>query len=378
MNNFIYCLNTPKELSLAMFLYKTSPVPLKIIMTNFSAKDKYGWSKPKAMEPWFSNDDINIIKEKTSKDIIVCSTESQLNELWNDADICMSRGREFVVLKSPAKKNVALSLDRCYFSRLLDVIPHYGNSLKILLFSKIWLDEKECGYYEMNPKQKNLIDKYRNNFVFADVLGYNYEVLKSKSKDEWKKELGLPLDRKIATLSFRMSADCSVHNGSSDFMSEVKKSLKKFRDDGYFIVCRRRMSQRDAQYYRQCRTPEISGFGEIKDLIDVSIDGFGGFPETVWRLLYSSDVLILADISGIARIEALFCRCPVYMPFEKNETTLKKIATFPIIKDMVKNELIFNEYGNESLEKYHANVENFIKKWHDDYSAEKFWDVVLK
>jgi len=378
MDKVLFLLNNPKDLSIARLLFKISPIPIQFIITNFDARDKYGWKKPKQLECWFSDDSIKDIKLALRDNITICTSEKDLQELWRESDVCISKGREFFVLKSPSKRNIALSFDRCYFSRLLDILPYYKDALTIVLSSPIWLDEKFCGYYEMDPKKhtREYIDKYRKNFKFVDISNYYYETLQKMGKENIRKELGLPLDKKIAFFSFRMSTDqASIHKNTDDFVCASKKMLEKFKEDNYFIISRRRMGRQDLLWYKNTNHPEVSRFKEIFHLIDMEINGFGGFPELIYRGIYASDIMLLSDLSGIARTEGLFCRCPIYMPFEKNKENIGRISYFPIIKDMVDNGIIFNEYNQSSMDEYYKNVENLIQKWHS-YDLDGFWNII--
>lgn len=378
MKKLIYILETPKDLSLALILHKTSPVPLKIVITTFTASDKYGWKKPKHMSPWFSQADIEALRGEVGNSLVVCNSERELNETWENCDICISRGREFIVLKSPVRRNIALSFSRSYMDRLMDVLPYYGERLKIVLFGDRWLDKNVCGNFLSGKHDYSEIEKYRKNFYDADVYGYIYDVLESVGKVEIRKELKLPTDRKIAFLSLRMSVDdWSIHNSPNSFMKTTKRMIEEFRDRGYFIVSRRRMGQQDLSWYANSGHPEVSRFRDISHLIDMEMNGYGGFPDLIWRAIYASDVFLLSDISGIADFEALLSRRPIYMPFERKEEVMSRLNIVPTIKEMVEEGIIFNEFNDNNLATHQRNICGFIKKWYN-YDMDKFWRIVME
>lgn len=370
----IYILESPKDMALAFLLYKTCPVSLKIVITTFIATDKYGWKKPKSMTPCFPNKEIQNMKNSMGDGLIVVSSEAELDNIWKDVDICISRGREFVVLKSKAKKNIALSMTGSYFGRLYSVLPFYNN-LRMFFLSEEWTTDeniKNMGNYTTED-----INKIRGLFSYGDIYGYYYDYMKEYGRDKIKKELGLPLDQKIAFLSFRRAAPAeSIYNNSNEFMFSIKKMIKQFKDDGYFIISRRRLGSHDLKYYNDMNCPEISRFNEVELLIDKEMNGFGEFPYDIWKGIYTSDVLLLTDNSGICYIEGAICRCPIYMPYieEQLQKVLKNLL--PASIDMFKQNLIFNKYTEENVKNYHQNIESFLKKWYN-YDIDKFWGKIL-
>jgi len=371
----IYILESPKDIALALLMHRTSPFPFKIVITTFTATDKYKWAKPKGMTPCFPKEEIQNIRDIIGDDLIVASSEVELDNIWKNVDICIARGREFVVLKSKAKKNIALSLTGSYFGRLYSVLPYYDN-LRIFFLSKEWATTENLSLHGgYSPSD---IEKIRGLFDYGDIYGYYYDYMKEYGKDKIKEELGIPLDQKVAFLSFRKAAEAeSIYNNNDEFMNSVKRMIKKFKDEGYFIISRRRLGQHDLKYYSVMNYPEITRFNEIASSINKEMNGSGEFPYEIWKGLFASDVLLLADNSGICYIEAAMSRCPIYMPYTQKGLDKTLHQLLPASKDMFSQNLIFNEYSEENIKNYHQNIEPFLKKWYN-YDIDKFWKEISK
>lgn len=373
----IYTLDSPKDVALAYLLYKTSPVPMKISISSFSVKDIYGWKKPKNIVSSFNEKDIANIKRNIGDDLVVCHSADELEKLWRDADVCISRGREFVVLKSKAKKNVALSLTGSYLGRLFDAMPYYNDNIRIVFFSEEWI--KKGNLLEVKKEiDFNRLEKYKSCFEYGDIYGYYYDYMKGYGREKIKKELGIPEDKKVAFLSLRKAPkEVSIYKDSDEFMRSLKDTLKTFKDRGFFIVSRRRMGEHDMAYYKAMGSPEILRYNEVSQFIDKEMNDIGEFPYDVWKGIYCSDILLLMDVSGISYIEGAISRCPVFMPYDKKAINLKRNEFDPPIRDMIDRNLIFNEYNQENIDNYKMDIEVFLKKWYN-YNIDEFWKKVLK
>ena len=368
-----FLLNTPNDISLGMVLSKTCPVPLNIVVTNFQADNEYNWPKAKNLTPNVTRRDIKFIKSHFADKATICNGVAQMKDLVNNADVCLSRGREFFIFKPICKKNVALSLNRCYFNRLLDVLPHYDD-LRIYMSSERWLDKSLCGDFMMGDNGYDRVEKYRNKFRFADVMTYNYDYLCSQGKEAIKKRLGVPLDAKVAFLSFRMAQKSfSIYESAEQFIETAKQEVSKLKEQGYYIISRRRLGKHDMAYYRVNRSPDVYGFDAVKNMVDIEMNGSEGFPGQIWESLYISDLMLLMDISGICQNEAALCRTPIYMPYEKinNADELN-----PAIRDMFKRNLILNKIDENNLVGYKKGVEEFVSDWYNA-DIERFWKDVL-
>ena len=370
-NDAIYLLNQSRDISLVKLIKKISPVPLTIIVTNFTAKDEYGWNKVKSLQQCISDDETQSLVNEIDG-VVICKKWSILKDYMANCEVCMSRGREFFIFKEISKRNIALSLNRCYFNRLIDVLPHYKN-MKVIMTSDKWLD-KSCGNFMMGSNGYIMLDKYRDRFKGIDILGLYYEFLKKETKIQIRQRLNVPLDSKIAFVSFRMAQkEFSIHRDANSFMSTTKREIERLKDDGYYIISRRRMGQHDMDYYNSTNAPDISRYCEIAHLIDMEMNGSDGFPGTIWDGLYASDLLLLADISGICHYEVALCRCPVYMPFD----TIHNINELnPATRDMLKRGLIFNKLTDINIKHYEIEIEEFVKEWYNT-NVDLFWKEVL-
>ena len=312
-----YLLNHPNDVPAALILYRTCPIDVKlqVILINFRANDKYNWfnrvGKGKWLEPCIQEHDLNDIKKLyDSNDVIDCRSEGQFDNLIKAYDISISRGREYIVLREKTKKSIALSMNRCHFNRLVKILPEYKN-MQIFLYGPAWLKQDLCGNFQMEYVNYDDVNNNLEKFQTIDIMGYYYEYLKEIDKDEIKKELGIPLDRKIAFLSFRMAEeDFTAYRDLDEFMEKTTKMIHEFKDRGYYILCRERKDKANSL--------DISRkYKEVEHLIDKKIDGHDGFPPLIYRAMYISDILLLSDVSGICTNEAVMCRTPVYMPYEK-------------------------------------------------------------
>lgn len=368
--NSAFSLNSPKDTSLAQLLVKTAPIPIKILLVNFNSKDEYGWKKGKNLAPCFLNEHMTNIKKILGDKLVICNSESQFKNELKKIDLFLMRGREICVLKSLAKSNIVLSFDRAYLSRLCKVLPYYDN-LKIMLYSPVWLNRDIMGDYEIDNGSYCVIEKYRDRFIFGNVLGEYYRILKDIGKENVKKELGLPVDRKIAFFSFRMAhSNVSIHDNKNMFFAESVKMLKRFKDEGYFIVARRKI------YKTIDNQVDISQHPDLRKCIDIEMNGHGGYPDLIWRVLFSSDVLISPDVTGLLFFEGLLTRCPVYMPYRKIPSVEQRIKKLPPVWEMIKSGLIMRDYNEQTMRHYYDSVESFIDTWHGG-DVDDFWKSII-
>jgi len=393
MKKIAYLLNHPNDIALASIFYKTKPedVQVKIIMTNFFAMDKYSWGsrvgKSKSLDPCIRPSDYDDIKEIYPEgDIIICKSEQEfINETTSGKyDICVSRGRELFVFPEWADKTIALSMNRCYFNRLLDVFPFYKN-LNVFLYSDEWKKESSCGNFCMDPR--NSYDQVNENIDKihgVDIFYHNFEILKEKypNRIDARSDLGLPEDKKIALLSFRMAeSSFSIYRNLSEFLEKTEKMINDFRDRGYYIVSRERTDSANITWDRS------RGFhGQIdkfNNLIDRKINDHGGFPSVPWRLCYTSDVMLLSDTSGLATNEGVGCRTPIFMPKVDRDFSQifpKDHPINPVQRGLFESGLIFDdpdELDELGIKEYRNSIEDFISRWYNT-DVNKFWNEILR
>jgi hypothetical protein len=382
----IFVLYTPRDVALAKIILLTCPHQVKIIVPNFyfiyPYPDEYKWKKTKKLRNNFTiSEKIELFKEFPNGKINFVFSVKKFKKILLDSILVIDRGLTFFTLKPIAKNNLALSLNRCYLNRLLDVLPYYKEKeLKISMHSDLWFNNEDLGEFCMGQHSYDSIKQNSDSFIGIDILGYNYDLLKKIDIVSLKKELGLPLDKKIVLLSCRM---CGIPNWSvfrSDgerYILSIKKELTKLKKEGYFIVSRRRLGKHDIAYYKKHNWPDFYRFSELSDLIDIELNGVGGTPGMLYRLLYVSDLMYMPDISGIAYVEAALMRCPVYMPYNQEWVNRSANIISPAIDDMVKNKLIFNILSDSAIIHYKRNIDKFLARWYNT-DIDKFWSTVLK
>jgi len=204
-------------------------------------------------------------------------------------------------------------------------------------------------------------------------------MLKKIENVKLKSEFGFPKNKKIVLLSFRKCVDpnWSLYSSNDEFIVSVRKNLIELKNKGYYIVSRRRVGQHDLAAYKTLNSPDIKRYDEVSDLIDQEINGVGGYPDLLYRLLYVSDLLYSADVSGISYVEAALTRCPVYMPYDQEWVDEKCINVNPAIRDMINRNLIFNRITLDNIKYYNNNIKEFVGEWYKT-DVNKFKNYVLK
>jgi len=369
-------LNQPRDIPLAALIDRTSPDAVKFAITDFSHETEFNLGKRKALEKCFDSNQIEEANLVLS-DMCVCRDKEEMMELISTCDICLSVGREFFVFKPIERvKYVALSMERCYFHRLIQVLPAYKGNLKIFLHSEAWLEEDICGLYEMGPFNYGYLDLYSNSFEAVDILGHYKSILSQHKKDEIKEEFGVPKDKKVVLFSFRRAdKQLTVHGSESEYYESCKENLKKLKELGYYVICRRRLSEYDIA--RRKDSAEVKKYDEFSDLIDKELSGFGHFPEVIWKAMHISNMLYLSDVSSIADIEAAICRTPVFLPREGSLVEEKLKFMSPRYKDLFERGLIFDSIEGWSESEYKKGVEDFIQEWYNT-DVNEFWKRVYE
>lgn len=364
-----FLINHSRDIPLVSLFQKLCPFDIDVIVTHFRHTTEYNYGRHKEIRIFFKEDELENIQTLFNS-VTVCRSYEQFIYHTSKYDVAISRGREFIIIKPFVKKAIALSLNRTYTDRLIDVLPEWGDRLKIFLSGKAWYDETQCGnFLNINEQHYRVMKNQPESFGVFDPTPKYYNLLSSIGKDEIRKELGIPLDKKIAFLSYRKEVieQLSLWENENEFLNETKKMIVKFKKMGYYIISRRRLDLDSFNYYKKTNSVNLWGFDEIKDLIDMEMDGNEGFPNTLWKVMFCSDIHLLSDNSGIANIEAANTKTPVYMPY-KNDDYLN---LNPPLVDMIKMNLVFNEMGNDTIKNFHNNIDFFIDKWYN-YNDE-FW-----
>ena len=392
MKKVCYLLNHPNDIPWAILLKNTKPsnCQFRVFIMNFHAQDRFNWArktgKGKSINPCIQEKDIpEVIKAYgNSEEITVINSEKEFNSkvVSQNFDVAISRGKEFFIFKEFAKKSIALSMDRSFFVRLLHSLEYYTN-LKIYLQNEKWLDKDLCGNFCMaigrTPGDYNLVNKNLSHFEFIDIMGHYKTVLDRIGKKEVRKQLNLDPEEKVAFLNFRKASDpISIYQSNEDFFETSREMIIKFKNLGYKIISRERLDKENINW--DAARGMSNAIVKVEDLIDEKLNGHDGYPPLVFRAVYASDVIISADVSGICTKEGLVCRTPVYLPYDnfflekiKFNDSLDPVS--PIFVDMVKKEIIANNYSESMFSNYYDNVEKFVNSWYNT-DIQLFWKTV--
>lgn len=379
-----FALYDNKDIHLAKLIHKLSPKKVKILILNFIIRDQYKYKrKRKYLEIEFSQTEIDELYSYFPKDDVIL-VKSLFSYRWymRKSEFHITRGRDIYVIK-PIKriKYRILSFSRVFYARMNDSLPYFlkkNIDFKIIYYGKKWLDKKIIGNWLLDKDQDDNLLLENSHLIFAaDILGETKKILNKIEIAEIKKELKLPLDKKIVLFSFRKATkEYSFFKSNKEYMLSVKKTLKKLRADGYYIVCRRRVTPKDLNAYPILDIPN-SNTDEIKGLFDVEINHNYGFPTAIYKLLHVSDLLYLSDQSAISNVEAALMKCPIFCPFNGSKDDVIKTTgeILPPIKDMLKKGLIFNNLSEENILFFKENIQFYLNEWYET-NEEKFWKIV--
>ena len=381
-----FALYTKQDISLAQILLLTAPKKIKILILNFNKRDQYNYpEKRKFLGKNLSKETIENIKQDFNKDKYII-VNSYVHYWWliKQSSLHITKGLDIHVIKPKMKNLIILSQQRVFYSRLNMNIKFFIKkklNIKIFMFSNNYFDKKIMNNWQLKKNQNDdfLLSK-KKNLYGIDIYGHHYELLKKYSKKQIKSDFNIPLNKKIIFFSFRQAAEgYSMHDSSDEFMNSVKENLKLLRKQKYYIICRRRLSKEDIDYYKAKNQPIISRYHEIKKYIDVEINEDLGFPSTIWKLLYISDILYLSDMTNMTYLEAALCRCPIFAPSNQSrELLLNKLNNHaPPLIEMLDKKLIFQDLNVENIAFFNKHIEYFISKWYNT-DIEQFWNVALK
>jgi len=356
-------INQPRDISLFSTLRESSPGPVDVGISHFRCGDEYGWEKPKRIEPCMADRDIEDCREIFGS-VTVIDTPGKYHQTISRYDRVISRGREFFVCRPGPTHHIALSLNRCYFNRLLDVLPHYGDRMSICMLSEAWLDRGLCGDFLMSPGQHDVIERHHDQFFMANPYQPIMVSLRHTEHNAVRDQLGIPHCQPVAFVSHRKAAKAlSAYPNADAYMHALTGALRKLRERGYFVICRRRLGLHDRAYAEATGGPEIARWAEVAPYIDLELNGAGAHPGDLWRGLYVSDLMLLADASGIGCLEAPLAGCPVWFPgrdsvaWERQNPSLRDMDRIGALPSRIP------EHGSVWLG-------SFIKRW---FSPNDFW-----
>jgi len=307
-------INQPRDISLFSALQESAHHPVDVCISHFRCGDEYGWKKPKQIEPCMTDRDIDDCREVFGS-VTVIDSPQKYHQIIGNYDRVISRGREFFVCRPGPTHHIALSLNRCYFNRLLDVLPYYGDRMSICMLSEAWLDRGLCGDFLMSHGQYGVITQYRDQFFAANPYQPIMTSLMKAGQKVVRNQLGVPHNQRVAFVSHRKAAKAlSAYPSADAYMQAITGALRQLRRRGYFVICRRRLGLHDRAYAEATGGPEIARWAEVAPYIDLELNGAGAYPGDLWRGLYVSDLMLLADASGIGCLEAPLAGCPVWFP----------------------------------------------------------------
>jgi len=383
VSSCVIVLNRVVDIAAAVGLYRKSPLKnTKILIVNFKAWDEYGWKKRKDIQTWMTQSDVNDVVGATNpEDVVIASSAEDYKAFVRQFDMCVCLGRELFIFKPLTKLSVGISGTRDYFNRYIDLISgnFYGdNGLIVTQNGDAWMKESECGDYRMNCDY-DFINANIKSFMSVDPLMDQKSECDAIGKDEIRRELGFPIDKKVALISYRRADSWhTIFQSDEEFFQSSIKTIKMFKDLGYFIVCRRRMGIDDITS-RRANSSEITRYDEIKPMVDLEVNGWSGYPNLLYKACYASDILAMIDTSGICQREASITEIPTYMPYdEKNEFTMNQIQKEwePGMRDMVNFKVVSNNLEDLLSTEFKSNLMKYNLKWHSG-NCEVFWKSIL-
>jgi len=389
-NSYIFCINRATDISLAQILYVHKPhnVELKIVATAFYTSGEFGeWKKPKSLTKWLKNEDVEAIKNFFKNDYHHCDSPKQLKELFRDNSAPgIFPGREPFVIKDICENGATcLSAVRDYFNRFLDVHHFYkSRDIKIFLDSDAWVNKEFCGNWRMYEpgisgykQDYQYLEDNRSSILFCDPYNSYKVLLDEFGRDKIRKHLNIPLDKKVAMVSLRRGdANLTYQKNDNEFFENTIEKMRELQEDGFYIISRRRNSVDDL-ISRRVNSAENTRYQEFEKYIDLDLTGWDSFPNKIWQACYAADLMLLADMSGICRREAIVCELPILLPkynkqaYEKNYNK----GWDPAMQDLHKRGL-FSESVEECLsEEYLKRLKEHKKIWHTG-DADLFWQLL--
>ena len=377
MKNFIV-VNRNFNIPLASVLYKTSPLDMKVILIHFNYGDEYNWPKPKSINKYFTDKDIKNCKNFFGDDFIVVENVNDYKKLVDGSNLCISLGRELFIFKQNSNKNVAMSGMRDYFPRYISLIDYYEN-YNVVLDSPSWLSKEELktNEFEISDTEYDIVDEHKEIFKFVDPLNEYKNILSGIGVNNIRNEFGINHDSKVALVSLRRADDWhTIYQSDDEFYETSLNTLKKFKDEGYFIICRRRVGLDDVNNRRH-NSAENLKYNEFKKYIDLEISDWGGYPDVLFKLCYLADIMLLMDTSNIASKEGAICELPVYMPYDENNYFFQNQVKRwnPATKDMINFNVMTNDLSDDFFNNFSNNINDFNDKWHYG-NIDNFWNLI--
>ena len=378
--NIAISINRATDISLAQILYTTRPknVNIKIVTSSFNCGSEYNWVSGKSLQRWLQNEDIVSLKKFFGKDLIHCDNLYAYKSIIKQFSVGIFPGREPFILKTMPEKIICISAVRDYFNRYLDLIN--VRPCKIVLNSKNWIDKDYCGLWGMGTKENyeqdyKFIQKHRKDFIIADPYADYVNIL---NKEKIRMKYSIPMNKKVALLSLRRGdPDLTFFKSDESFFKNNIDAIKNLKSRGYYIVSRRRISYQDT-HVRRKDSAENTRYQEFDKLIDLDMTGWSSFPNTIWEACAMSDIMLLCDMSGIARREASIMKTPVLIPSFDKEIYEKNLLKSwdPAMVDLHNSGLLARNLSEASTDQYKQSMTEFNERWHQGNSC-TFWQSVI-
>ena len=381
----VFILNHVRDTQLCLNVLESFNFDIDVVITSFYKNSEYAVTGHKIIEPCMSKEDINSFVETLATitnnvSVFLCTDPQAFLQIMSRYDRAISRGRTFLIFRPFIKNVIALSMNRTYLDRLIDVSSYWGSNFKIILSSESWLDEKICASHcSIDRKRYDFIEKNKEMFRFYDFSSLNKVKLDNEGQDKVRIKLGIPVDRKVAVISPRndIILQNSLYKDHDDiFIENTVRSIQDLKKAGYYIVSRSRMDPKTIKIFSQKGRNSLSidlikKLNELK-LIDKTIDDNEGYPSKVWQVVYASDVVLVADNTSLCNVESVVLEKPVILPYnkvlEKNINNLN-----PPTREMYRQGLLYNSLSDINFKEFKSNILRFKKLWfnsikkHEDF-----------
>lgn len=377
----VFILNHVRDTQLCLNILEVLNYEIDVVITSFIARSEYPITGHKIFEPCMTEKDIvdfvNVINSLKLKKVSLhlCKDTPSFLNLMKNYDRAISRGRAFIIFKPFVKKAIALSMNRTYLDRLIDVLPVWKGNLDIVLSSKAWIDKEICkGHLSITSDRYSIIKNKSENFKFFDFSHMNKQKLDSIGLTEIKKELEIPLDVKIAVISPRneICEPLSLYKGHDNlFVKNTIDQVVQLKKEGYYIVSRSRMDPKTKRIFsqkgRNSLSVDLINALHERNLVDKVVDDNLGHPAKVWKVIYCADVVMVSDNTSLCNVESVALEKPVIMPY--NETIKKNIENLnPPIREMFKYEILFKSLQDVDTENFNSCIIEFKNIWFKKYT----------
>ena len=226
--------------------------------------------KRKSLEVWLHPEDVSHLQQYFGDKFTPCYNSAQFKNSVSKNQVAIFSGREPFIIKNLCEKVVCLDVVGDYFHRYLDLLNYQKENMKIkiVMNSKLWLDR-----HRHRESYQSVLENCRDNFYFCDPCTDFKNILHNIGKDNIKKQLGLPLDKKIAFVSLRRAdPHLTIFETNESFYKSAIEGIKHLKQQGYCIISRRRRGVDDLNT-RRVNSPVHTKYDSFKELIIRDLNG---------------------------------------------------------------------------------------------------------